>query len=62
MSRSRWYHRVAERQSCAEAVLQQINAIDGTIKLLNGYVGCAGAGPLHCDVIVAWSITLPPET
>ena len=56
MSRSRWYHRVAERQSCAGAVLQQFNAIDGTIKLLNGDVGCAGAGPLHCDVIVAWSI------
>ena len=42
--------------SCAGAVLQQFNAIDRTIKLLNGDVGCAGAGPLHCDVIVAWSI------
>ena len=56
MSRSRWHHRVAERRSCAGVVLQQFNAIDGTIKLLNGDVGGAGAGPLHCDVIVACNI------
>ena len=45
------YRQVAERRRCTGAVLQQFNAIDGTIKLLNGDVGCAGAGPLHCDVI-----------
>ena len=56
MSRSRWHHRLAERRSCAGVVLQQFNAIDGTIKLLNGDVGGAEAGPLHCDVIVACNI------
>ena len=56
MSRSRWHHRVAEWRSCAGVVLQQFNAIDGTIKLLNGDVGGAEAGPLHCDVIVACNI------